>query len=108
MYRRRNYKRPRSNRDKYSVEQTSIVTPPASDWQAFEAVGNVAASRQIAFPILSPTELQGMRKVKHFELTFSAVDTQSRYFYALVYVPQGYEPQRINIPNPSYAVTAFP
>ena len=107
MYRRRNYKRPRSNKDKYSVEQTSLVTPLIQDWQQFEAVGNLTASRQISFSILAPTDIQGMRKVKHFELTFSSPNPDSRFYYALVYVPQGYEPQRINIPNPNYAISMY-
>ena len=107
MYRRRNYKRPRYNRDKYSVEQTLISTPPVNTWPIFEEVGNIQSSRQIAFSMLAPTDIQGMRKVKHFELTFSSSDSVTKFYYALVFVPQGYEPQRINIPFGNYATSAY-
>ena len=107
MYRRRNYKRPRFNRDKYSVEQTLISTAPVNQWQAYETVGNVQASRQPAFSILAPTDIQGMRKAKHFTLSFASSDSVTKFYYALVFVPQGYEPQRINIPFGNYAIPAY-
>ena len=107
MHRRRYYKRT-PNRDKYSVEQTNINTPAVVDWPRFEAEGNLLASSQVSYPILPPVDdFQGMRKVKHFTLSFSSDDPSTKYYYALVFVPSGYTAQRINIPNKGFAVPFY-
>jgi hypothetical protein len=104
---RRFYRRRTANKDKYSVEQTLINTPTSSTWELLPASGNLAATRQVGFSILPPTDVQGMRKVKHFTLTFTAtVDTQP-YYYALVFVPAGYAFQRINLPATGIAIGAY-
>ena len=102
-YRRRNF----GNRDKYSVEQTVINTPNSAEWPLYNAIGVLADSRQFSIPILAPSATQGMRKVKHFTLTFTSnVDIQP-YAYALVYVPEGYNPQRLNLPNGGFATEMY-
>lgn len=106
MPRRRYYKR-HVNRDKYSIEQTLINTPSSSQWPLFQAQGSLAATRQITYDILPSTELQGMRKAKHFTLTFTATEDVQPYYYALVFVPAGYNAQRVNLPNAGTALPAY-
>ena len=106
MPRRRYYKR-LSSKDKYSIEQAVINTPNSNSWNLLDAVGVLAATRQFNISILPPSVTQGMRKVKHFTLTFTSnVDVQPMA-YALVYVPEGYEPQRINLPNGGFATSMY-
>lgn len=102
-YRRRNF----GNRDKYSVEQTIINTNPSTQWTAYEESGDLAASIQTQFSILAPSETQGMRKVKHFTLTFTATTESPPVYYALVFVPSGYQVQRINLPVNGIAYPAY-
>jgi len=52
---------------------------------------------QTTIAIVPPTEVQGMRKVKNFTVSFAGVGGQGdspdrSFYYALVYVPQGYQP----------------
>ena len=102
-YRRRYF----GNKDKYSVEQTVINTPNSNSWELLDAVGTLSATRQFVIPVLAPTVTQGMRKVKHFTLTFTSnVDLQPMA-YALVYVPEGYNPQRLNLPNGGFATEMY-
>ena len=92
--RRRYYKRT-ANRDKYSVEHTTIRSPEFDAWPA------TTTARQWAINILPPTDIEGMRKVKHLTLTFSnfgGVTEQYPIFYAVVYVPQGYDVNELYIP----------
>ena len=107
-YRRRYYKRT-ANKDKYSIEQTLISIPATENWQEFPAVPelNIAATKQFAISVIPPTEIQGTRKVKHFTLTFSGGDTNAPIYYSLIYVPAGYEPQRINVPASGFAISAY-
>ena len=107
-YRRRYYKRT-ANKDKYSIEQTLINLPPSTEWQEFPAVPelNIAQTKQFAISVIPPTEIQGTRKVKHFTLTFSGGDGSKPLYYSLIYVPSGYEPQRINIPSSGFAISAY-
>lgn len=105
----RRYRRYRSNRDKYSVEQTIINTPTSSLWTLYPATDALAATRQVSYPILppAPSDMQGMRKVKHFDITFTASTETQQYYYALVFVPAGYEPQRINLPHADAVISAY-
>ena len=103
----RRYRRRFRNRDKYSVEQTIINTPNSSAWELFPSSGDLAATRQVSYSVLPPTEVQGMRKVKHFTLTFTATQDVQPYYYALVFVPAGYEPQRINLPDTGLAINGY-
>ena len=105
-YRRKYYKRT-PNKDKYSIEQTIINVPPSEQWTEFPAASPIAASRQWAISVIPPTELQGTRKVKHFTLSFSSQDINALIYYSLIFVPAGYEPQRINIPETGFAAPAY-
>ena len=103
---RRYYRRlPRSNnRDKYSVEQTLIHTPQASTWTEVPATDDTIATKQFAISVIPPTNTQGMRKVKHFTITINATFSLC---YALVYVPDGYEPNSINVPAEGMAISMY-
>lgn len=102
-YRRRSYR----NRDKYSIEHSVLnliypnpVVVPAGD--------SSVETNNWAIPILAPTDVQGMRKVKHFTLTFSSgISEGARVVYALVFVPQGYTPQPIAMPSAGSGVPLY-
>ena len=79
-YRRRN----NGNRDKYSVEQTIINAPNSGQWDLFPATQELGATRQVNYSILPPTDVQGMRKIKHFQLTFTSTSDSLPFYYALV------------------------
>ena len=102
-YRRRHF----GNRDKYSVEQTIINAPNSGQWELYPAGGSLAASRQVSYSILPPTDVQGMRKIKHFDLTFTSTSDSLPFYYALVFVPNGYPVQRINLPVEGLATSAY-
>ena len=109
---RRYYRRRIVNKDKYSIEQTAIRTAPINSWTTVAAIPpNIAQSKQFKIPILAPTDMQGMRKVKHLTFTISNSEwpnTEAEaILYALVYVPQGYSPQDINFPAPNSAVQLY-
>ena len=85
-YKKRVYYR-RGNRDKYSIEQcASQVVVPAAGAQGPGQGGVV---------VVPPTDLQGMRKVKHLTVSLAQpglVTTQNgptSVYWCLVYVPQG-------------------
>ena len=95
-YKRKYY---RGNRDKYSVEQKAFTTTLATI---------AGSSRQAAIQIVPPSGTEGMRKVKH--LTCSLTPYQDHvpgdaygggFFWALVYVPEGYSVNGLNIGSPS-------
>lgn len=109
---RRYYRRRIVNKDKYSIEQTAIRTAPYNQWQTVQAIPpNIMASKQFKIPILAPTDMQGMRKVKHLTFTISngewTTTEADALLYALVYVPQGYNPQDINYPATNSAVQLY-
>ena len=107
MARRRYYRRT-GKKAKYSIEQTMINTPANSTWPQFAAsLPSLAASRQIGFSVIPPTDVTGMRKVKHFTLSFNGSSDLFPCAYALVYVPEGYEPQRLNLPEQNYAFPLY-
>ena len=101
-YYKRTYKK-----DKYSIEQTNILTPAVTDWPLVETLDETRTnSRQFAIPIVPPAAFQGMRKVKH--ITFSICNSLNSteniaLVYTIVYAPQGYAPQPIIMPNNGYA-----
>ena len=105
---RRYYRRtPRSNnRDKYSVENTVCLTPSSESWTTVPATDSTLASRQFSIAIVPATDLQGMRKVKHLTLSFSSA-SDTRLCYVLVYVPEGYDPNPIRVPNLGYATSLY-
>ena len=92
-YRRRSY----VNRDKYSVENTVCTTPSSGSWTSVAATPETQASKQFSVSVIPPSDIQGMRKVKHLTLSFSS-ESDTRYLFALVYVPEGYDPNFINVP----------
>ena len=106
---RRYYKRPRFNKDKYSVEQTIIRTTDTSDWTPVET--NEQISYQVNYPVVPAVDTQGMRKVKHFQLTFTNGSAANSYaepiYYALVYVPGGYTPNNLNLGPPGLPFAAY-
>jgi len=109
---RRYYRRRSANRDKYSIEQTNIVTSASESWPPVAAPdATIQASKQFAIPIIPPVDAQGMRKVKHLTVSIANIaegaDSQP-VFYAIVFVPQGYEPQPISYPAAGYAVNNYP
>lgn len=106
MPRTRRYRRT-GNRDKYSIEQTNIVSPVLSEWPVVESTSEAESnSRQYAISILPPVTFEGMRKVKHLTISFSFIQ-DIPLFYAVVFVPQGYTPQPIHIPSAGNAVTQY-
>lgn len=88
---RRYYYRRRSigSRDKYSVEQTlwRITLSQASPQQYAEVV--------------SPTTIKGMRKVKHLTIQLANMPQSEGWplYYAIVYCPEGYTPNTLNVPG---------
>ena len=81
---RRPYKRARyGKRLKYSIQQ-----------RAFSFLADVGGSTQQV--IVPPTTVEGMRKVKHITINLSA-DGDTRFYWALVYVPQGETVHAINL-----------
>ena len=72
-YKRKYY---RVSRDKYSVEQTAgtVATDTNGD-------GGVT--------VVTPSTVQGMRKVKHLTVSMAQNTSGVGVFWALVYVPQG-------------------
>ena len=101
-YFRRSYRS--SNRDKYSIETTSIRLP--SSWTEV-SLPDLTPSLQTSIPVLQPVDVQGMRKVKHLTLSFSCETNQAPVWYALVYVPEGYNPNNLQIPNSGFAVSLY-
>lgn len=106
----RRYRKHFGNRDKYSIEQTQIVTPPFQSWIEVAGDGtNTASSRQFLISIIPPITAQGMRKVKHITLTFSNSYTGENFpmLYTLVYVPEGYTPNPIAFPLAGRAMSMY-
>ena len=89
-YYRRPYKRPRYGKKlKYSVQQKAYN------------IATTSASTTAKVEIVPPTDVEGMRKVKHLtvSLTTAGEDTSesTAFYWALVYVPQGTAPGVINV-----------
>lgn len=96
---RRYYKRRNVNRDKYSIESQMFQTPvTVAGWDAIVEAGR-ANTLQYAFNAVAADTTQGMRKVKHMQLTFSS-NSAAPIAYALVFVPAGYDPNSIRWPTP--------
>lgn len=99
----RRYSRRRSYgpKDKYSIENRIVQTNTLPNWPAIAESGDFGAGKQIAYEIVPKTETQGMRKCKHFTMTFtcdSGGELKPMY-YALVYVPDGYDVNRVGLPK---------
>lgn len=98
------------NKDKYSVEQTVLQTPALSQWETVEGDASRANSHQYAATMVPPTDLEGMRKVKHLTLSFSngtASEDNVPLLYALVFVPSGYAANKISVPAGGHATNLY-
>lgn len=98
-------------RAKYSIEQT-LVHPPitygsGSDWTFVDGDQMQGPSYQWNVTVVEPTTIQGTRKAKHFELSFSVADIDDPIAYALVFVPEGYSANPIRVPAPNYYMTLY-
>ena len=104
---RRYHRYSNKNRDKYSVEQTNITTPNITLWtQVPPATDFEQASYQFSIGVIPPVDTEGMRKIKHLTCSFSnSADTL--LYYAIVFVPQGYEPQTLHIASSGNAVNNY-
>ena len=78
----------RQNRDKYSVEQRAVTF--STDAQL------VSGLSQQAVVVVPPTDLQGMRKVKHLTASLVSSTPAATFYWALVYVPQGTTPNPLS------------
>ena len=84
-YYKRSYRR--YPKVKYSVEQSAFTE-------------TVTASNQQATLIVPPSATQGMRKVKHLTIsiaTTAAASTSDYFYWALVFVPEGYNPNLLTV-----------
>ena len=83
------------NRDKYSRENFRVSIVTGQD--------QVNALWQGGQVVVAPTTIQGMRKVKHLTVSLSKLSstTSSPFFWALVFVPQGYSANPLNGPSQS-------
>ena len=100
VYKRKSFRRPKT---KYSVEQKAFTTTLST---------LSGSSRQAAIQVVPPTGTEGMRKVKHLTCSLSLIDdttTQfgSSVYWALVYVPEGYNVNGLNIGSPSSVPTSL-
>ena len=98
MYKRRYFKRPISNKKKYSFEQTSFNLLIPSYTQA--TVNELTS--QVSIPLIPPSDLYGMRKIKNITISFASNNTQTygqQFYYSIVYVPQGYDVQSLTTPS---------
>jgi hypothetical protein len=85
-YARRQYWRS-SNRDKYSVETTAGIIATSST-----ATNGL---HQSATAIVPASTIQGMRKVKHITISLTCGDDNPEFYWAIVYVPQGTQPNAL-------------
>ena len=98
-YFRRRYAR--SIKKKYSFEQTSVQLAVPG----YTADNPNVLEGQVSVPIVPPVTINGMRKVKNITISFGnapAAATEqyaSQFYYAIVYVPQGYSPQVLRVPD---------
>ena len=83
--------------DKYSVEQKCFTTTLST---------LSGSSRQAAIQIVPPSGTEGKRKVKHLTCSLNLIndtttDIGGAVYWALVYVPEGYNVNGLNIGTPS-------
>ena len=104
---KRRYHRRSYNKDKYSIEQTNITTPNITTWTQIDPTSEFEqSSYQFTIQVIPPVNAEGMRKVKHLTASFST-SADTLLYYAVVFVPQGYDPQIIHIAGPGYAVNSY-
>ena len=85
-YRNRSYVRkyrPLANKAKYSQETNSFVIP-STDFELHNSL------YQAAYELVPDTSIQGMRKVKHINVSMTASAETPLIYWAIVYVPEGF------------------
>lgn len=93
----------KGSRVKYSIEQKAFTTTLAT---------LSGSSRQAAIQVVPPSGTEGMRKVKHLTSSLSLIadtapDAGTSVYWALVYVPEGYTVNGLNIGSPSSTPTSL-
>ena len=85
-----------SGKDKYSVETQVIRVTTSAE--------GVNGLYQTAAPVVVPSSTEGMRKVKHFTCTLAVINqaTPNLIYWALVYVPEGYQANALRGLGPSF------
>lgn len=98
---RKYYRKRYVKKDKYSVENRIVQSNTINNWEHRASTGDFASTYQTDKVIVPNTDVEGMRKCKHFTLTFTAGSNHEMrpLYYALVYVPEGYSPNWINLPK---------
>ena len=99
---RRYFRRRYANKDKYSIEQTNFQSSAVQDWTEVQPASQFTqTSYQFITALVPPSTTQGMRKIKHLTISMANItgDQNGLIWYAIVYVPEGYEPQALQIPN---------
>ena len=105
---RRYFRRRYSHKNKYSVERTSGFTDSTQNWTQIPASNTTIQNYQTSIGIVPATDVQGMRKVKNFTLTFGKLGTANQpLYYALVYTPGGTALNNINYPAVGASVSMY-
>ena len=105
---RRYFRRRYSRKNKYSVERTFGYTDSVSTWTQIPASNTTIQNYQTSVGIVPATELQGMRKVKNFTLSFAKIGTVAApMVYALVYTPAGTSLNNLNYPAVDNSVALY-
>ena len=90
--------RPLANKAKYSQETNSFVIP-STDFTTHNTIS------QVAYEIVPATSIQGMRKVKHIQLSLTVgtnADTVAPIYWAIVYVPEGFNATSMGSTTPNW------
>ena len=98
---RKYYRKRYAKKDKYSIETRVFQTDETEDWaERGTSQGGLQQTHQRSFEVVPATNVEGIRKVKHFTLTFTSnsAGELKPLAYALVYVPEGYFENDIKIP----------
>lgn len=108
MPRRRYYRTYRNKAHPWSIERTAFRLQPPAPFQLTASI-----------PVISPLPFEGCRTVKNISIVIVnrgsdigspeppadqrlfSVQDQIIYYYALVFVPDGYEPQDLRVPDDS-------
>ena len=103
MYRRRAYSRSysRVKKAKYSNETNTmgVGLESGSDEGAASRISAYEA-RELAMLLIPASKNQGMRKAKNFDLSIQTSGMNVPVHFALVYVPEGQKPGKMNFPAP--------
>lgn len=98
LRRRYSYRRPLKTQ-KYSSETVTQVGQVTLE-------PNPANATTVAVPIVAPTSVGGMRKVKNFTIRFQCGYT-AQFQIALVYVPEGTSPSNIAVSSNNNIVNVY-